>query len=292
VTIVTAWDDVVLQEYEDGEVVFPDAAAMETFDTLEIDLTAFCPNEFLLEQSNCGAWDYLAHIYVRDEADEHWIELARFITTYHRAGRYVVDATPALAHLASGGERTIRYSFAPAWNVQPTWTKLDFRFSNRGKGHRPVAAHPLFTGGSFNGSYNDREPVEVDIPPTAAKVELWALITGHGAATGQCAEFCDHQHTFTVNGNAHLRDHPAIGNSEGCSETISTGTVPNQGGTWWTGRGGWCPGRQVDPFVVNVTSEVEVGEAATVTYNATWAGNPPPADGGNIVLNSWLVLYE
>ncbi len=294
VTIVTPWDGEILQEFEDTDVEFPDAAAMAGFDTLEIDLTAWCPNEFLLEQSNCGAWDYLAHIHVRDEADENWIEMARFITTYHRAGRYVVDATPALVELASGGTRRIRYSFAPSWNVQPTWTKLDFRFSNRGKGHRPTESTFLFSGGGFNPSYNEgREPIEVAVPASAAKVELVAIITGHGAADGnQCAEFCDHQHAFTVNGTEHVKTHPAIGNPEGCLETIGTGTVPNQSGTWWTGRGGWCPGRQVDPWVVDVTDIVTPGETATIEYRALWDGRNPPADGGNIVLTSWLVVYE
>jgi len=293
VTIVTPWDGETLQEYAEIDVEFPDAAAMAGFDTLEIDLTAWCPNEFLLEQSNCGAWDYLAHIRVRDLADENWVEMARFITTYHRAGRYVVDASPSLVELASGGTRRIRYDFAPSWNVQPTITKLDFRFSNRGEGVRPTEVHPLFGGGNFNDTYNDREPVEVAIPASATKVELVAIITGHGAAEGNgCAEFCDHQHEFTVEGTPLLKDHPAIGNPVGCLETIGSGTVPNQSGTWWTGRGGWCPGRQVDPWVVDVTDLVTPGEAATIEYRALWDGRLPPPDGGNIVLTSRLVVYE
>lgn len=294
VTIVTPWDGETLQEFADIDVDFPIAAEMATFDTLELDLTAFCPNEALLEAGNCGAWDYLAHVFVRDQADENWIEMARFITTYHRAGRYLVDATPALVELASGGTRRIRYSFAPSWNVQPTITKLDFRFSNRGKGHRPTESTFLFSGGNFNTDYNsNRDPIEVAVPASAVKVELVAIITGHGAADGnQCAEFCDHQHNFTVNGTEHRKTHPAIGNPLGCLETIGTGTVPNQSGTWWTGRGGWCPGRQVDPYVIDVTDLVPAGGTATIEYSALWDGRAPPPSGGNILMNSWLVIYE
>ena len=65
----------------------------------------------------------------------------------------------------------------------------------------PVAATPLFTGGDFNSMYNaTRAPVTVAIPADAVKVQLVALVTGHGAGTNQCSEFCNHQHVFTVDG--------------------------------------------------------------------------------------------
>ena len=54
--------------------------------------------------------------------------MARFVTTYHRAGRYLVDATPMLAFLKDGGMRKIRYDASS----QKYLSKIDFRFSNRG----------------------------------------------------------------------------------------------------------------------------------------------------------------
>jgi hypothetical protein len=67
--------------------------------------------------------------------------------------------------------------------------------------------------------------------------------------------------------------------------------VPNQSGTWWFGRGGWCPGQQVDPHVFDVTADVLAGGDATVGYRGLFAGSAPPDGSGDINLTSWLVVY-
>jgi len=69
--------------------------------------------------------------------------------------------------------------------------------------------------------------------------------------------------------------------------------TPNQGGTWWFGRGGWCPGQQVDPWVVDVTAEVTPGQPATVSYRGLFKSIDPPPDGaGDINMVSYLVVHE
>ena len=79
----------------------------------------------------------------------------------------------------------------------------------------------------------------------------------------------------------------------GCVAEIENGTVPNQGGTWWFGRGGWCPGQQVDADVFDVTDAVSPGSTVTVGYQAMLNGSSNIPDGsGNIVLSSYLVVYE
>jgi hypothetical protein len=294
VTVVTLWGEgEVLSEFDEIEVDLPSAQEMEGFDTLEIDLTANCPVQNQVEFGNCGAWDYLAHIYIQDPDGVTWHEIARFITTYHREGRYVVDATPMLALMADGGTRRFRYVFAPPWNPQPTSTYLYFRFMNQGKGYRPTQAHYLYSGGGFNSSYNDgRDPIDIDIPAGALQTELWSIITGHGMNSGNCAEFCNHQHEFTVNGTVFLKDWPEVGNEEGCVDQVDQGTVPNQSGTWFFGRGGWCPGMQVDPWTEDVTSLVTPGQTTTVSYRGLFNNNTPPDDSGNIRMTSYLVVYE
>ena len=77
-----------------------------------------------------------------------------------------------------------------------------------------------------------------------------------------------------------------------CLEQIPAGAVPNQSGTWWTGRGGWCPGMQVDPFVVDVTAEVTAGQNATVSYRGLYNGGDIPGNSGNIHMSSYLVVYK
>lgn len=293
VTIVRPFDNVVLKYEVETEASFPSAAEMQAFDTLEIDLTMDCPDAEGGEFGNCGEWDYLAHIRLWDEASQGWIEMARFISTYHRQGRYVVDATPMLAFLQDGGVRTIRYEISPPWNQQAYRTVMDFRLSNRGKGMRPTSATPLFGGGNFNSSYNDgRDPIDVPIAAGAQRVELWAIITGHGGNNNNCAEFCDHQHAFTIGGQTFTRTHPEAQSNEGCVEQVGHGAVPNQGGTWWFGRGGWCPGQHVEPWVEDVTSLTTAGATATVSYQGLYAGGSIPDNAGNIRMTSFLVVYE
>lgn len=291
-TVVNVWKDEVLKYVVEKEIELPDAKTLEGFDTLTIDNVMNCPDPAKGELGNCGAWDYLSHLYVQDEDGMTWRELARFITTYHREGHYTVDATPALALLKKGGKQKIRYVISPEWNQQAYLSQVDLRFSNRKKGFRPTSATPLWSGGPFNSGYNATfAPIEVAIPATAKRVELWALITGHGGEAQNCAEFCRHQHEFTVNGKAYTKDHPLVQKQDGCVGEIANGAVPNQSGTWWFGRGGWCPGQQVEPYVVDLTKDVADGKV-TVSYRGLLNGKEPPDNAGNIVMTSVLVVYE
>ncbi len=349
-TVVEVLDGGVESQYADGVLVVPDN--LSDFDTLEIDVVMECPNTNAVEIGNCGAWDYLAYMWLQviipaaetkslegddtggdttdddsgtpeppDETDDtaspdegaadtgsidepveeepvepgpttEWWEMARFITTYHRESRWVVDASHALAWLEPGSEHTVRYEWAPPWNGQPTGVTTRFRFSNRGKADRVSETVHLFSGGGLNTSYNDREPIEVPIPSDVSRVELVAITTGHGMATSNCAEFCDHSHHFTINGteNAQVLDDPGL--ESGCANKVGSGVVPNQAGTWWFGRAGWCPGQEVEPYIVDVTDQVTLGETATISYEAKINGSAPFDDAGNIKLNSWLVYHR
>ena len=60
----------------------------------------------------------------------------------------------------------------------------------------------------------------------------------------------------------------------------------------WFGRGGWCPGQQVTPWVVDVTGEVTPGQDATVSYRGLYRDADPPASSGTIDLISYLVVYQ
>ena len=292
-TVVELFGGDVIEEYEDGTVTFPDAAAMDGFDTLELDILMECPDKDLYEISNCGAWDYLAHLWLYDEDSKSYLEMGRFITTYHRESRWIVDASHALAWLKEGGERSLRYQWAPSWNTQPTGVTVQLRLSNQGKGMAPDEIVPLFSGGFVSTTYNDdRPPVAVTIPADAAKVEIVSIATGHGADTYSCAEFCNHSHHFTVGGTTFDQAFTGAGTESGCSDTVNTGTVPNQAGTWWFGRGGWCPGRRVDPFVADVTGHVSLGSDAEVSYEAKINDGALVDSAGNFELRSWMVIHR
>ena len=223
-------------------------------------------------------------------------EIGRWITSYARNGKWIMDASPALAFLKEGGEQSIR--FASSYSYENT---LTFHLTNEDKGGSPDTVHALFTGGGFNAEYNDKySPMEVEIPADASRVELYAVISGHGwgAEVENCAEFCNHTHHFTINGTEFVKEHPAAGRAEGCVEQIENGTIPNQFGTWPYGRGGWCAGKQVDPWIVDVTDAVTPGETATITYQGLFEGEDyvPEASGSgsgfgaNINMRSHLVI--
>jgi hypothetical protein len=297
-TVVELFKGETLQEFAETDVMLPSAQEMAKFDTLTIEVTQMCPDPDKVEIGNCGAWDYIASLGIGegdngDGGPAVNTEIARFITSYHRETHWLVDATPFLAKMKDGGSRHFRWDFAPSWNVQPTGTKLALRFSNQKKGYAPKSITPLYTGGDFGSAYNTPHmPIDVPISATAKRVELFAIITGHGSGTSQCSEFCNHQHEFTVAGHMHKKDYPMAGTNAGCVPELANGMTPNQAGTWWFGRGGWCPGRQVDPFVVDVTGEVTLGANATVSYRGLFNGNDPPDGAGNIDLVSYIVVYE
>lgn len=293
-TVVDVYTGETLQQFDEKEVTLPSAADMAKFDTLVVDIDSRCPDATKPEFGNCGAWDYIADLSVYDSAGKAW-EMARFITTYHRESRWVVDISPMLALLQEGGKKKLRWSFAPEWNKQPTATRLSLRFSNQGKGMRPTKATYLWSGGPFTSKYDDLHPAQdVPVPATAKKVELYALVTGHGSEAESCAEFCNHQHEITVGGTAFFKEFtaPEVAKQNGCVGEASKGMPPNQGGTWWFGRGGWCPGQLVEPWLVDVTKNAKPGETAKVSYKGLFKKATPPDAAGNIQLSSWLVVWE
>lgn len=78
--------------------------------------------------------------------------------------------------------------------------------------------------------------------------------------------------------------------NEGCIGEVENGMTPNQGGTWWFGRGGWCPGEQVKPWVVDLTELAPPGTTADLSYMGTFKNMTPPDNSGNIDLTTYLVI--
>ncbi len=290
--VVPVFKGEVLSQFAEADVTLTTADKLAGYDTLEIEVEMRCPEPAKPEPGNCGAWDYIAWLAVRDENGKD-LEIARFITSYHRETRWVVDATPMLVYLRKGGTQHLHWEWAPSWNVQPTSTFLSLRFVNRNKGMQPKTVTKLWDGGGFNSKYDALHPDQkVNVPSTAKKVELWALITGHGADAGtSCAEFCNHQHVFEVGGKTWKKEHKEAGTSSKCMPNMSKGMTPNQGGTWWFGRGGWCPGMQVDPWVVDLSDAI-TNTTPSLSYHGQFAGKTPPDGSANIDGAVWLVVYE
>jgi hypothetical protein len=306
-TVIPLFTGQILDGGCDVDVELPSAEQMAGYDTLEIEVTQKCPDPNMLEFNSCGAWDYIANLSLIDPSPDGGLdagpgaptdggvshELGRFITSYHRETHWVEDISPMLSQIAAGGHQHFQWNFAPPWNTQPTATDLSLRLLNKAKGMQVEQMVLLFTGGNFDSTYDvGRSPVMVQIPSDMKRAELWMLLTGHGNDAYGCAEFCDHQHVFTVNGMSWTVDFPMAATLSGCISMEWSGMVPNQGGTWWTGRGGWCPGGQVDPHIIDVTSQVQAGGSATISYEGLFQGNPPMGMGATIDLVSYLVIYH
>ncbi len=302
-TVVRAFDAAPQSSGWVSTVDLPDAAG---FDSLEIDLTMACGHP---EPIACPEWDYLVYAYLCDvddagtadvdESSTTCTQFGRFITAYARSGRWTVDASPFLALVGSGGPKVVRFASSNAYDLT-----LDLRFYDRGTGWRPYAMQFLWTGGGFNENYDSLHPPIVFTPPAdAGRVDVVGLITGHGYGQDRanCAEFCNHQHEFTVNeGGPWLKEEPDAGSSYGCAEQTAEQTLPNQYGTWVYGRGGWCPGKQVDPWSADVTAAVDLGGANTIQYRGLYQGetyypeyyNSGSGFGATIDGATWLVYYR
>lgn len=221
----------------------------------------------------CHEWDYLANLYICDENNSSSCstEIMRWITTYGREGQWLTDISPYLFMLNDGQERRFKYGGANRGDLT-----VKFLFSNWGSGERSHDATYAFSGGQFDGTYNNESKytrsLNFSVPATTTKVELVATITGHGFGkdNANCAEFCDHEHHYylTHNGTSHTAYewHPIVYSSEGCENEVNNGVVANQFGSWPFGRAGWCAGQDVKQWRYDISDWLDLSQAGNTAY--------------------------
>ena len=250
----------------------------------------------------CHEWDYLAHLFIcdADNSSSCGTEIMRWITTYGREGMWLTDISPYLFMLGNDEQRFFKYSGANKGDLTVT-----FLFSDWGSGEQGVDGTYAFSGGQFDGTYNNESrytrQLNFTVPDWATKVEIVATITGHGfnQDTANCAEFCDHQHYYTMGEHEAHEWHPIVYDNEGCENEINNGVVANQFGSWPFGRAGWCAGQDVEQWTYDITDWVEQGSNNTnhLTYRGYYNGQEyVPSDGvgnggRNIRAAVWVVFY-
>ena len=278
------------------------------YDTLEVYHEHACDERSNRHQKSdgstggCHEWDYEANLRIceRDNASACGTEFMRWITTYGREGKWLTDISPYLFMLDNDDNRTFKYRGANKGDLTVT-----FLLSNWGSGMRGQAADFAFTGGQFDGTYNNLSKYTRDlnftVPSWADKVEIVATITGHGFGqdNANCAEFCDHQHHYYLNGFTTYEWHPIVSSSEGCENEVQNGVVANQFGSWPFGRAGWCAGQDVKQWTYDITSWSDMnGGVNHLTYRGLMNGQEyVPSDGigngqRNIHAEIWVVYYN
>lgn len=294
-TVVTLLDERTTGRVFTREVELPDAAAMAAFDTLEVDVVVDCEhgNPF-----GCSEWDRIADVQLCGDgaACAERLEIARWITPYWRRGRqhYLIDATPFLGLLREGGARSFFVELGPEWERATEWNaQVRLRFRTRGGEPRAIGAELAFRGGAFDATYNTREPMRFTPPEDATRVELVTILSGHGQTAGDsCAEWCDHRHAFSVNGDALpviAHEGERIGSDRGCAARASEGVMPGQWGNWAQSRAYWCPGLPVEARREDITSRVTLGSENELTYEGRFGVGEPR--GGDVALSAYVVWY-
>ena len=298
------WQGGYTSTYQDININLPNN--ITTYDTLEVFHEHACEdrrNRYSNSDGSyggCHEWDYLAYMKIcnRDNSSVCGTEYMRWITTYGREGRWLTDITPYMFMLEDNDVRTFKYQGA---NKGLMTIKL--LFSDWDVGERSSSGEQVFTGGQFKGQYNNESQYKRQHNFTALTdyhhVKIVATITGHGFDQDQanCAEFCDHEHHYYLNGNHAYEWHPIIGDSQGCEKLVDDGVVANQYGTWPYGRAGWCAGQDVKQWTYDITDWVDNSSTNNLQYKGLFNGQeyvPQDTNGGSreIRANIWLVWYD
>jgi len=280
---------------------------LEEYDTLEIFHEHTCEDRRDIyvdsngDKKGCHEWDYLAYLKLCESVDSNSCgrEVARWITTYGREGRWLTDISPYLFMLENDEEMRFKYEGANRGGMT-----IKLLFSNWGEGKQAFSGIKLFGGGNFDGSYNNESKYKrqenFTVPAEATAVRIVATITGHGFGqdTANCAEFCDHEHHYYVGGNHAFEWHPIVHDNQGCENDIANGVIANQFGSWPYGRAGWCAGQNVEQWTYDITSWLDMsGGNNHITYKGLFNGQeyqPTDTNGGErkIRADIWVVFYQ
>ena len=258
---------------------------------------------YIILEQNCDnpkkcEWDRLERLFLCDNTGEKCeTEIGRWITTYGRSGKWMTDITPLKPMFEKDGRYNFRFTVDGDYYVN----NLDFIFVEKKESGQNTLV-PLFNQTTqFDENHNSQfEPMNIEISEEIKKAKIFAYITGHGNGSEEanCAEFCQFESVFTVNGSNFKILFDKAGTSDGCFEEVKNGTVPNQYGSWPYGRAGWCPGKNVTLLEADITDALTSG-TNVFSYAAYLNGEvyiPVVTDENGyraeIYLSSYLALYK
>jgi hypothetical protein len=246
-------------------------------------VTLACPS------NGCDPWDRVGSIdrvtlpAGSDGGVETLTELGRFVTPYNIVSgvnsppAWDIDVTELRPLLT--GTVTLR-AFIDTWVPQGNasaygggWVLgATFEMTGGIPAKDPIAVIPIWTwtttgkeptqisyGDPNNPIANSLPTQTLTLPAGATSYGVRSTITGHGQANlDNCAEFCSEDHTWKVGATA---------NTEAMWRT-DCGNYPSSG-TYQDSRAGWCPGADVVPWDIDVTSQVGTGKTVPIAYSVS-----------------------
>lgn len=234
----------------DAPIEFP--AEDLGYENIALYVTLACPD------GGCDWWDRFGNLSVvhgLGTDEERELEIGRFITPYRVGGGWGLDVSHLRPLLT--GAQTLRLhidTWVGPGHAQGDGWLVDVRFEFFGgvPSPRPVEVIEVWPRLDFEIGCPTCDlgelmpPQTLSLPEGTQRVELVTTITGHGQGNlDNCAEFCQLEHGFLVDGQAHQR---TIWRDD-CDQNPISG----QQGTWTLPRAGWCPGDDVTPWVQDVT---------------------------------------
>ncbi len=219
---------------------------------LNIDLT--CPS------GGCGDWDVLADLVLVTESGSY--EIGRYITPFGIAcGGWVIDVTDFKSVLSGDISFTssVLVFTQTGWLVDMSLDLFDTSDNDSFSAIETLWERSNHVYGDPN-IEDDLPALAVDVRDNTTSSHVRLHVTGHGQGnTSNAAEFFEVTNTLEANGQA-------IDSHHLWNDDCPDNPCANQEGTWLFPRAGWCPGEQVDPYLVNTTTVADAGSTVVLDY--------------------------
>lgn len=248
-------------------VEFPQA---QEWNQVGLRLHLECP-----ESGLCDHWDRTGSLQMvlnPEDPEEDWeyLEIMRHITPYRVEMCEYVDIT-ALAPMLTGTRTLVSWidtwvgpghSNGEGWRI--TWDFVFYPGDDRTPdevvniwGRRSIEVGNLDPAHTVDAQI---DPVEVEIPADASRVEARLITTGHSFGNAlNCAEFCVMRQDLYLDGERRS----VLPWRTDCEYN----PVNGQQGTWLYDRNGWCPGAITVGQTIDITDMVTPGGTAELDFD-------------------------
>ncbi len=224
------------------------------YEQLLMRITLSCPS------GGCDPWDQPAKVTAFTAQGS--FELARYITPYGIAcGPWTIDVTDFKTIFQ--GEVDYN-SYIQVWgpNGWNATVELELIEGNAAMPYQKVT--PIYQMDyqvyGDPGISHDLPEVEIMVDNNTEASHARIQLTGHGQGnTENAAEFSNKTHSFQVNGSE-------VAQHNLWKDDCASNACADQNGNWLFSRAGWCPGQEVQPYIVETTGVAAPGTSAIFDY--------------------------